>query len=205
MIKLKSRYTILFWLLSLVAIDLKAQPSGLASVHANDTVGNAGNITSHLLYGGAGYGSNMIYLGSTISQNLPFQFAFLAYGFKNDLYASVSAVHLNNLKPFGAFYIGSLSYNHTFNSWFDISADINRYQVVSSLIHSLKVLYTVKSYLVLTGGFFIPGSWPEDYFRMRKVPFFRSVIQDISRRQSFSTGKLTFHSTHILTFCLGLL
>ncbi|OFY67399.1 MAG: hypothetical protein A2V64_13615 [Bacteroidetes bacterium RBG_13_43_22] len=122
----------------------------------------------HSFYTSLGYGSNMIYLGSTISQNQSYGYGSLVYGFKDALYASFSAVHLAELDPFMAFYIGSLSYNHTFNSWFDISAGIYRYQFAPSLADTLfnsffygdltlgfdwKILYTkVSAGSIFSGG-----------------------------------------------------
>lgn len=91
----------------------------------------------HALYGGMGYGSNMIYLGSTISQNSSFGYSSLVYGYKNEFFVSVSAMHLANFKPFFPLYTGSLSYSHTFNSWFDIAAGIYGYSVNPSLQDSL--------------------------------------------------------------------
>jgi len=104
---------------------------------ASDTVKTGENGSSHALYSGGGYGSNMIYLGSTISQDHPYGYGSVSYGFKNELFASVSAVHLSGLDPFLAFYIGSLSYSHPFNNWFDISAGVYRYQVDPSLTDTL--------------------------------------------------------------------
>lgn len=88
-------------------------------------------------YAGGGYGSNMIYLGSTMSQDNPYGYASLSYGFHNKLFATVSAVHLSAADPLAAFYIGSLSYSHPFNNWFDISAGLYRYQVDPSLTDTL--------------------------------------------------------------------
>lgn len=104
----------------------------------------------HSLFTGLGYGSNMIWLGSTISQNQPFGYGALAYGFNNELYVTVSAIHLAETKPFLAFYTGSLNYNHVFNKWFDISAGIYRYQAASSLPDTL---FTGLSYADFTMGF----------------------------------------------------
>lgn len=89
--------------------------------------------SKHSLYAGAGYGSNMIYLGSTISGNQPFTYGSLTYGFNNEFFASVSAVHLKGNKPFFGFYSGSLNYSHVFNSWFDISAGVSGYKFAASL------------------------------------------------------------------------
>lgn len=104
----------------------------------------------HSLFAGLGYGNNMIYLGSTISQDQPFGYSALTYGYRDALYATVSAVHLSGYTPFLAFYSGSMSYNHVFNSWFDISASISRYQVTSSLSDSL---FSSFFYSDLTLGF----------------------------------------------------
>jgi len=85
------------------------------------------------LFTGMGFGSNFIYLGSTISGNQPYGYGSLTYGYNNELFVSISAVHLSNIPPFIAFYTGTLNYSHTFNSWFDISAALSRYQVAASL------------------------------------------------------------------------
>lgn len=104
----------------------------------------------HSLFTGLGYGSNLIYLGSTISQDQQFVYSGLTYVYKDALYATVSAVHLSNRSPFLAFYTGSISYNHVFNSWFDITASISRYQVAKSLADTL---FSSFFYSDLTLGF----------------------------------------------------
>jgi hypothetical protein len=141
---------ILFLLLFPGISRLEAQPGGRILLQPKDTLNGQGKASAHAIYAGAGYGSNMIYLGSTISGNLPFEYASVAYGYRNSLSASVSAVHLNSTKPFGAFYIGSITYSHTFNSWFDISTNIYRYQVASSLTDAL---FSSFVYADLTLGF----------------------------------------------------
>jgi hypothetical protein len=92
---------------------------------------------AHSVYIGAGYGSNMVYLGSTISQDQPFGYAALTYSFKGTLFLTASAVSLSKLDPITAFYTGSLGFSHTFNQWFDISAGVSRYQVHKSLTDTL--------------------------------------------------------------------
>lgn len=89
------------------------------------------------LFGGAGYGNNMIYLGSTISHNQPYIYAALSYGFKESLYLSASSVHLPEMSPFLAFNTATVSYNHVFNAWFDIAAAISYYNVAPSLTDTL--------------------------------------------------------------------
>lgn len=104
----------------------------------------------HSLYAGAGSGSNMIYLGSTISQNQPFFSASVTYGFRNKLFASASATHIREVDPYLAFYSLSLNYSHTFNSWFDISSSIAGYKVPESL---QETLFTDFTFINFTTGF----------------------------------------------------
>jgi len=91
----------------------------------------------HALYSGLGYGSNMVYLGSTISQDHNYEYASLSYGLKDEFYASLSGFHLSGWRPFIAFYSLSLNYSHTINSWFDYSLGLYRYQVSPSLSDTL--------------------------------------------------------------------
>jgi hypothetical protein len=105
---------------------------------------------NHSLYSGLGFGSNMIYLGSSISHNLPFYSASLIYGYKNSLYSTVSASHLSSVDPFLAFYGLALSYSHVFNSWFDISTDLAGYLTPVSLN---EILFSDFAFLNLTTGF----------------------------------------------------
>jgi hypothetical protein len=104
----------------------------------------------HSLYSGFSFGSNMIYLGSSISHNEPFYSASLIYGYKNSLYSSISASHLSGMNPFLAFYGLTLSYSHVFNSWFDISSDLAGYITPSSLN---EILFNDFAFINLTGGF----------------------------------------------------
>jgi len=124
-----------------------------------DTLSHPGNPASnvikpaakiHSLYSGLSFGSNMIYLGSSISHNLPFYSTSLIYGFKNSLYSSVSASHLSGVDPFLAFYGLSLSYSHDFNSWFDISTDLAGYLTPASL---KEILFSNFTFINFTTGF----------------------------------------------------
>ena len=125
-------------------------PSGRLFSQGDTSGGNAvqvsqvsdTNSSGSSLYTALGYGSNMMYLGSTISQDQPFGYAALTYGLNNEFFATVSAVHLGGINPFSAFYTGSLTYNHIFNSWFDISAGLYRYQVAPLLKDSLFSSFT---------------------------------------------------------------
>jgi hypothetical protein len=123
--------------LLLLSSGIFAQTNSKIQRVARDTAKVTSAGSNHSLFAGTGYGSNMICLGSTISQNQPYGYGTLTYGYKNELFASVSAVHLSQYNPFMAFYIGALNYSHVLSSWFDISSGIYRYQVVSSLTDTL--------------------------------------------------------------------
>ena len=113
-----------------------AQKTLSQSDSASSALSDTGR-SRHTLYSAAGYGSNMIYLGSTISEDQPYGFAALAYGYRSSLFLTVSAFHLANHDPFAAFYTGSINYSHTFNSWLDLSISASRYQVAPSLRETL--------------------------------------------------------------------
>ena len=173
---------IVFFGLWLIPLNIFAQ-AGQNSLHAPDTIKNGSKDSSHSLFAGGGYGSNMIYLGSTMSQDQPYGYGNLTYGFKNKLFASFSAVHLSGYDPFLAFYIGALNYNQVINSWFDVSAGAYRYQVPSSLADTLfssftygdltlgfdwKLLYTKLSF----GGLLSEEN--QAYFQFRNSRYFQT-------------------------------
>jgi len=170
-------------LILLLPLGVLAQNGSKISLPAADTLKTGSKILRHSLYAGAGYGSNMIYLGSTISQNQPYGYGNITYGFKNQLYASVSAVHLSGTDPFLAFYIGALNYSRAINSWLDISAGLYRYQVPPSLSDTLFSNFT---YGDLTLGFdwkllysklSVGGLFSEEnqaYFQFRNSRYFQT-------------------------------
>jgi hypothetical protein len=174
-------------IISVMVLSAGIVSMSLNAVAQTDTANSASitetKVSPHSLYTSFGYGTNMIYLGSTISQNQSYGYGSLVYGFKDALYVSFSGVHLNNIDPLMAFYIGSLSYSHTFNSWFDISAGIYRYQFAKPLTDTLftsfnygdltlgfdwKVLYTKIS----AGSIFSGGS--QGYLQIRNSRFFQT-------------------------------
>lgn len=139
--------------------------------------------SNHSLFAGLGYGSNLIYLGSSISQDQPYGYASAIYGFRDKLYVGVSSVHLSERNPFVAFNIGSISYNHTINSWFDISGGISYYHIAPSLADTLfgsffygdltlgfdwRILYSKVS----TGGLFSEGTSP--FVQIRNSRYFQT-------------------------------
>lgn len=149
----------------------------------------------HSLYTGIGAGSNMIYLGTSISDNKPFYSASVTYGYQNMLYASASVSHLSETTPYLAYYNLALNYSHSFNSWFDISADIAGYKTVESLQDSL---FSDFAYINLTTGF----DWKLIYTRVS----FSGLISDengfflqISNSRYFETPEF-FHGKALVYF-----
>lgn len=149
-----------------------------------DTLPTAKEKDRNALYAGSGYGSNMIYLGSTISRDLPFGYGALSYTLGSELSVTGSAFLLPALEP-SAPAFGSLSiyYSHDFTKWLDISAGASRYMVRSSLADTLfsnfnyadiklgldwKILYTEVSY----GGFLIKD--PPSYLQVRNSRYFET-------------------------------
>lgn len=149
-----------------------------------DSTSTSDDTDRHALYAGAGYGSNMIYLGSTISQNLPFGYGALSYVLGGELSLAGSAFFI---PAFGqsapAFGNLSIYYSHDFTKWLDISTGVSRYIVRPTLTDTLfsnfnyadiklgfdwKILYTEISY----GGFLIKD--PPSYLQVRNSRYFET-------------------------------
>ena len=116
----------------------------------SDTILQNTEEQNHSLYAGVNYGSNLIYLGSTISGNLPYFSAALTYSLKNKLFISASASHVSETSPYIAFSSLSASYTQTINSWFDYSASAAYYKTAESL---QETLFNDFGYINLTAGF----------------------------------------------------
>jgi hypothetical protein len=123
------------WILIIIyPLNLHSQAADSTDIASTDSTGKKSLLS---LYGGTGAGTNFVYLGSTISRDLPYAYASAIVGIGEQLYLSVNGVYLSNLKPVPAFWSVSLNYSKTFNSWFDISAGVTRYQVASELSDTL--------------------------------------------------------------------
>lgn len=175
--------SILFFILLYLNFPQKGLSANTETESARDTVTAAVKGSKHSLYPLAGFGSNMVYLGSTISGNQPFAYSGLAYGFNNEFFVSASSFHLSGVKPFFAFHNFSVSYSHVFNSWLDMSAGAYRYQVDKTLTDSLfdsffysdigigidwKLLYSKFSF----GGFLMKD--PQTYFQIKNSRYFKT-------------------------------
>ena len=90
-------------LMLIIPLNSYSQTDTLGSLQKTDTLKVVSEGSRHALYTGIGYGSNMIYMGSTISHNQPFGYTALSYGFNNEFYATVSAIHLSDSIPLWLF------------------------------------------------------------------------------------------------------
>lgn len=165
----------------------------LNAVAQSDTAQAPTEKDFHSLYTGTGYGSNMIYLGSTISRDLPFGYGALSYIIGGELSLTGAAFYLPGLEQSApSFYSASLSYSHDFSSWFDISAGLYRYIVKPELTDTLfsnfnyadltlgidwRILYTELSY-----GAFVMKE-PPAYLQVKNSRYFETP--------SFFRGKAT--------------
>ncbi|MCU0455938.1 MAG: hypothetical protein MUE74_06515 [Bacteroidales bacterium] len=146
----------------------------------------------HSLYSMAGTGYNMVYMGTSLSQDKPYYSASLVYGFNSELFLSVSGFHLAAYDPFFSFSTYSLSYSHAFSSWFDISAGISGYQVNKILSDTLftnfvygdislgfdwKILYTK-----ISAGELFSGS-NGTYFQLRNSRYF--MTSELGRKKAW--------------------
>ncbi|MBN1109094.1 MAG: hypothetical protein JXR66_11510 [Bacteroidales bacterium] len=159
------------------------QDSTVLKQHSADSA-DSGPDSPHSLYAGAGSGYNMIYMGSSISGDKPYFYEGLTYGFKNEFFLSLYNFNLAAFDPFVSFVTFSALYTHTFNTWFDISLGVSRYQVNTSLKDTLftnffysdltlgldwKILYTKLSAGTLlseSAGF---------YFQLRNSRYFETA------------------------------
>jgi hypothetical protein len=170
-------------------VMLQALSPDVSAQTAADTIvlNNAGVTDAkpqvHSFYAGAGYGNNMVYLGATMSQDHSFGYTSLTYGLMDKLYLSATGYTVSDFSPFLAFYTLGLNFNHTFNSWFDISLNLSRYNVSEKLRDTLfsnftyadatlgldwRILYTQFS----LGGLISDAS--QFYFQARNSRYFET-------------------------------
>jgi len=170
-------------------ILLQAFAIGAAAQTAEDPLTSPDSVTAeakssvHSLYAGAGYGSNMIYLGTTMSQDHAFGYSSVSYGLMDKFYFTATGYTISGFSPFLAYSSLSMSFNHTFNSWFDISTSLSHYNVAESLRDTLfsnfaygdvtlgfdwRILYSKIS----VGGLFADGS--QLYLQARNSRYFET-------------------------------
>lgn len=174
-------YGVVFSMLLLAgAFSVQAQTG---SRDTSDSTGTDAGNNKHSFYTGTGYGNNLLYLGTTMSQDNGFGYLSASYGFADKLYLSATGYSVFNFSPFAAFYSLGISFSQTFNSWFDISTSLSRYNVAESLRDTLfnnftyadatlgfdwRILYTKFS----AGGLFAGGG--QFYMQIRNSRYFET-------------------------------
>lgn len=177
------RKLIISTLLLLLVRVISAQESSMTGIKNTVLEGNDKSESLFSLFAGAAYGVNMIYMGSDFSQNKPYYTGSLIIGFKDEVYLSLTGNYLSAFNKFNAFSTYSLSYNHAFNSWLDISLSTSAYHVNSELSDTLfnnflysnvdvgfdwKILYTSFS----VGGVFSESN--SAYFQLRNSKYLKT-------------------------------
>jgi hypothetical protein len=166
----------------LQAVPLSVQSQTVSAPVADTTA--AGEKTSlHSFYAGAGYGNNMLYLGTTMSQDNAFGYLSASYGLADKFYLSATGYTISGSSPFTAFYSLGLSFSHAFNSWFDISSTLSRYNVAESLRDTLFSNFTYADatlgfdwrilYTKLSAGGLFAGSG-QFYMQIRNSRYFET-------------------------------
>lgn len=185
-------FVICIVLLQIISSDIAAQVV-TDTTAAGDAQASGTKPQVHSFYAGAGYGSNMVYLGTTMSQDHSFGYTSLTYGLMDKLYLSATGYTVSDFSPFIAFYTLGLNFSQTFNSWFDISLSLSRYNVSEKLRDTLfsnftyadatlgfdwRILYTQLS----LGSLISDGS--QFYLQARNSRYFET--------SSFARGKAFF-------------
>jgi hypothetical protein len=136
--KINSINWFLFWsiLFIITPLTVFSIENSVSASQKQDSSLLTKSVSPHAVYAGIGYGSNMV-LGSTYSQDQPYYYGALIYGYNNEFFATVSTFHLSAFDPLLAYHTFSLNYSHVFNSWFDISTGLSRFQVTSELTDTL--------------------------------------------------------------------
>jgi hypothetical protein len=204
--KINSRLVILGLVLIYSCAIAAAQYNNSQSMKKSEEQKIAKQKSPHTLYAGTGFGNNMIFMGSDISQSEPFYTGSLTYGFKSELLLSASVFHLSAFDPLLSFAAFALSYNHDFNSWLDISLSASRYQVKNDLTDTLfnNFLYGDLAlgidWKVLYSSISVRGIFSESssaYFNFKNSRYFQT--------RELSGGKAYFYFDPYINLLFGTL
>ncbi len=105
---------------------------------------------NHSVFLGTGFGNDLLYTGSTLTDNSSFLSADIMYSYKGKLWTSAT---IYNLPYWGVNFPlidASLGYNHVFNDHFDVGGSVSHYHSSGSVKEEL---YDSFTYFRLSGGF----------------------------------------------------
>lgn len=116
-------------LLSLLFIGVN---HGLAQTHTPPD-GSEDQAAAHQFFGGAGYGTNLIYYGTSVSGDQPYFSAEMIYAWDKGFWASAGLFHLPDQEPFFSFTDLSAGYAYVFNKTLDAGLSASRYHTEESI------------------------------------------------------------------------
>lgn len=100
---------------------------------------------AHQFFAGAGYGSDLIYYGTSVSGNQPYFSGELIYAWEKGLWASTTLYHLPDQDPFFSFVDLAAGYSYVFNKVFDAGLSISQYHGGKSIDTTFYADYTFLS------------------------------------------------------------
>lgn len=100
---------------------------------------------AHQFFSGVGYGSNLIYYGTSVSGNQPYYSAEMLYAWEGGIWAGAGLFHLPGNQPFFSFVDLSAGYNYVFNKVVDAGVSISQYFGGESLDTTFYSNYTFLS------------------------------------------------------------
>lgn len=123
---------------------------------------------NHSIFLGTGFGNDLLYTGTTLTDNSPFLSADILYSYKGKLWTSATIYNLPDWGVKFPLLDASLGYNHVFNDYFDIAGSVSYYHSSGSVKEEL---YDSFSWFRLSGGF----DW---YWIYSKVTYGRILAED---------------------------
>ncbi|MEE4177623.1 MAG: hypothetical protein V2I46_08945 [Bacteroides sp.] len=100
---------------------------------------------AHQFFAGAGYGSDLIYYGTSVSGNQPYFSGELIYAWEKGLWAAAAFYHLPEQEPFFSFVDLSVGYSYVFNKVFDAGLSVSQYHGGESIDTTFYADYTFLS------------------------------------------------------------
>lgn len=104
---------------------------------------------NHSVFAGLGFGNDLIYNTSSLSDNQPFFSTDFMYAFRGNLWTALTLYNLPGQTPNIPFYDISAGYRHVFNDYLDASASFSSYHSSANLDESY---YDSFQYLRLSAG-----------------------------------------------------
>ncbi|MFN3556198.1 MAG: hypothetical protein ACK4VN_09575 [Bacteroidales bacterium] len=105
----------------------------VAQEPVQDTSSQVKAPSSISLFAGTGYGSDLMYTVSSLSDHQPFVSSDVMIAWKRSLWAAATLYHLPGINITIPLYDLSAGFRHTFNKYFDVAISISSYQSANNL------------------------------------------------------------------------